>query len=162
MPITFPCEKCGKSLRVPDDAAGKMARCPACGGASTAPAGDDPVFEVVEKSPTPRPELNPRRDVADDSPPIKLADEALPSRTAKKRRKRRRLGGNKRIDHVMDAASREFRNNQIIWTVLGVLMLIGGVVGWIEVSVKLGGPCIMFGVIFIYVGVTGDFGDEGD
>jgi hypothetical protein len=30
MPIKVPCPKCGKSLRAPDAAAGKKARCPAC------------------------------------------------------------------------------------------------------------------------------------
>lgn len=32
MAIEFGCGECGKLLRVPDDAAGKQARCPSCGG----------------------------------------------------------------------------------------------------------------------------------
>jgi hypothetical protein len=41
MPITFQCE-CGKNLRVPDEHAGKRARCPACGREMTIP-GPQPV-----------------------------------------------------------------------------------------------------------------------
>lgn len=37
MPIEFPCQQCGQTLRVPDDAAGKMARCPKCSYVSRAP-----------------------------------------------------------------------------------------------------------------------------
>lgn len=39
MPIEFHCPECGKLLRVPDDAAGKQARCPSCGAVATIPAG---------------------------------------------------------------------------------------------------------------------------
>ncbi|QDU22117.1 hypothetical protein [Urbifossiella limnaea] len=33
---------CGKFLRVPDTAAGRQVRCPACGGVLTAPAAEEP------------------------------------------------------------------------------------------------------------------------
>ncbi len=51
MPITFDCE-CGKTLRVPDEHAGRRVRCPACSAVSTVPAAE-PQFEVVENSSEP-------------------------------------------------------------------------------------------------------------
>ena len=48
MPITFDCA-CGKTLRVPDQHAGKRVRCPACTGVATVPE-PEPMFEVVEES----------------------------------------------------------------------------------------------------------------
>jgi hypothetical protein len=47
MPITFNCP-CGKTLRVPDEHAGRRAKCPTCGAVVPIP-GPDPVFEVEEK-----------------------------------------------------------------------------------------------------------------
>ncbi|MCI0704448.1 MAG: hypothetical protein L0241_25620 [Planctomycetia bacterium] len=49
MPITFNCT-CGKTLRVPDEHAGRRAKCPACNAIVDIP-GPDPVFEIVEKPP---------------------------------------------------------------------------------------------------------------
>jgi hypothetical protein len=37
MAIEFHCTNCGRLLRVPDDAAGKAAKCPECGGQSNVP-----------------------------------------------------------------------------------------------------------------------------
>jgi hypothetical protein len=37
MPIDLTCGQCGKTLRVPDDAAGKKARCPSCQSLSDVP-----------------------------------------------------------------------------------------------------------------------------
>lgn len=50
VPITFNCA-CGKTLKVPDEHAGRRAKCPVCGAVVGVP-GPDPVFEVVER---PRP-----------------------------------------------------------------------------------------------------------
>lgn len=47
MPITFPCD-CGKQLKVGDEYAGKRAKCPACGGVLTGPAGQ---FDPIEEPP---------------------------------------------------------------------------------------------------------------
>jgi hypothetical protein len=47
MPITFNCP-CGKTLKVPDEHAGRRAKCPVCSAAVPVP-GPDPVFEIVEK-----------------------------------------------------------------------------------------------------------------
>jgi hypothetical protein len=46
MPLTFNCA-CGKTLRVPDQHAGKRVKCPACNAVATAPS-PEPMFEVVE------------------------------------------------------------------------------------------------------------------
>jgi hypothetical protein len=37
MPIEFPCKQCRQTLRIPDDAAGKLSRCPKCGHVGRAP-----------------------------------------------------------------------------------------------------------------------------
>ncbi len=51
MPITFDCA-CGKSLRVPDEHAGRRVKCPACSVISIVPA-PEPQFEVVEDTSVP-------------------------------------------------------------------------------------------------------------
>ena len=45
MPISVVCE-CGRKLKAPDQASGKKARCPACGGQVTVPP---PIIELVEE-----------------------------------------------------------------------------------------------------------------
>jgi hypothetical protein len=53
MPITFSCT-CGKTLRVPDEHAGRRAKCPACSAVVNVPKPEpEPVFEVVEDAPPP-------------------------------------------------------------------------------------------------------------
>ena len=48
MPIEFPCNSCGKKLRVPDTAVGKKARCPNCQTVNVvAAAAEAPVAEPV-------------------------------------------------------------------------------------------------------------------
>jgi hypothetical protein len=49
VPIAFDCT-CGKTLRVPDNSAGKRAKCPACGAVVSVP-GPEPEFEIVEEPP---------------------------------------------------------------------------------------------------------------
>jgi len=51
MPIMFNCP-CGKTLRVPDEHAGRRAKCPACNAIVNIPAPEpEPVFEIVETPP---------------------------------------------------------------------------------------------------------------
>ena len=65
MPITFNCP-CGKTLRVPDQFAGRRATCPGCSAVVNIP-GPDPVFEVVEKpKPGAPPTRKPSRPADDD------------------------------------------------------------------------------------------------
>lgn len=64
MSIEFRCSSCGSTLRVPDDAAGKQARCAACGAISPVPWPDEPPIEVVPEAtygwaPTPLPPAPP-------------------------------------------------------------------------------------------------------
>ena len=47
MPITFDCP-CGKTLKVPDEHAGRRAKCPICNAIVPIP-GPDPEFEIIEK-----------------------------------------------------------------------------------------------------------------
>lgn len=48
MPIPITCPSCGKTLRAPDSAAGKQARCPACSAQIMVP---EPVHEAEEVGP---------------------------------------------------------------------------------------------------------------
>ncbi|MBN2216580.1 MAG: hypothetical protein JW719_04315 [Pirellulales bacterium] len=48
MPIEFPCGQCGKLLRTADDAAGRQARCPACGAVTDVPHAVDEVVQDRE------------------------------------------------------------------------------------------------------------------
>lgn len=86
MPITLNCA-CGKSLRVPDSAAGKKAKCPVCSAVLDVPVPPEPqpLFEIVEPEPEPIPEMQPRGfvpkppsvhpDDAEDGTPYGLAPE---------------------------------------------------------------------------------------
>ena len=58
MPIELACTSCGRTLRVADDAAGKHARCPACGAVSKVPASATAGGGPAPSS-TPPPELGP-------------------------------------------------------------------------------------------------------
>jgi hypothetical protein len=83
VPITLNCP-CGKMLRVPDDSAGKRAKCPACSAVVAiplpppppAPPEPEPVFEI-EEPPAPAPGLphtyKPALDDDDDATPYGLA-----------------------------------------------------------------------------------------
>ena len=64
MPIDLNCSGCGKRLRVPDDSAGKQARCPACGEISTVP------WASLEREPIPRVSDNPFADLPTPSAPV--------------------------------------------------------------------------------------------
>jgi RsiW-degrading membrane proteinase PrsW (M82 family) len=58
MAISFVCRGCGKSIRAPDQFAGKRARCPGCKLVVTVPVpapADDPGYEVVNDVPVPSP-----------------------------------------------------------------------------------------------------------
>jgi len=59
MPITFNCT-CGKTLRVPDENAGRRAKCPACNAIVNVPKPEvEPEFEVVEEAPATSPGTKP-------------------------------------------------------------------------------------------------------
>lgn len=51
MSIEFPCAGCGRQLRTPDEAAGKMARCPDCGETTEVPAVASPFAPLHEPKP---------------------------------------------------------------------------------------------------------------
>lgn len=72
MPIEITCTKCLKQLRVPESAAGKMAKCPECGELMSVPAGQAPLPPVSPYGPTPTP-------LGAPSAPVLLSDQAPPS-----------------------------------------------------------------------------------
>ena len=58
MPIRLTCNKCGIALRVPDEAAGRKAKCPTCGDLIDIPDDDEVPVEAVSEepaAPTPKP-----------------------------------------------------------------------------------------------------------
>src|SRR4051794_30125699 len=85
MAIAFTCPSCGKSLQLPDHAAGKTGKCKACGARIAIPA-DDAVeadsYAVIEPEPSrpadplPAPTLSPRSPTAEASPRGKHAKPA--------------------------------------------------------------------------------------
>jgi len=50
MPITAKCAGCGKTISAPDAAAGRMARCPHCGGVVEIPSSGSPVAAALGRS----------------------------------------------------------------------------------------------------------------
>src|SRR5690242_19935506 len=64
MPISFSCQRCGKKLKAPDNAAGKTSKCPGCGSPVTCP---EPVYdaELVDAPPG---GLDPYGDLDTDKP----------------------------------------------------------------------------------------------
>lgn len=57
MPIEFSCSSCGTTLRVPDEHAGKQARCPKCQALNTIPAASS--SGTTQPSPFPEPTPSP-------------------------------------------------------------------------------------------------------
>jgi hypothetical protein len=51
MPIEMPCTGCGQTLRVADEHAGKMARCPKCGAVVTVPTGETAATAIPRLEP---------------------------------------------------------------------------------------------------------------
>jgi hypothetical protein len=52
MPLEFPCNGCGQTLRVADEHAGKLARCPSCGAVVAAPASSPAAPPPAFSAPT--------------------------------------------------------------------------------------------------------------
>jgi len=71
MTINLTCTKCLKQLRVPESAAGKMAKCPECGELMAVPAGQAPLPPVSPYGPAATP-LSP---MGTSSAPILLSDQ---------------------------------------------------------------------------------------
>ena len=65
MPIKMNCPSCNKTLSSPDSAAGKNAKCPACGTVMVVPTG---VFDAGEPGAAGPPPAPPEFNVADDVP----------------------------------------------------------------------------------------------
>ena len=178
MPIVFECSGCGKPLQVPDAAAGKKTRCPACGAIATAPP-PPPQFEVVEEPPPPP---RPVRPVARPIPPteVNYADAPLPPRQPKpapeedatpmtlaepdrprKKKRRRRLKPSRTVHH--DSSDTWYTTKRIMFIGLGGFIMLGGIVAMVADDHPMRffrGICalIVGGGLFIQ-GLTGDFND---
>jgi predicted RNA-binding Zn-ribbon protein involved in translation (DUF1610 family) len=64
MAISFSCERCGKKLKAPDNAAGKSSKCPGCGATVTCP---EPIVDA-ELIDAPSGGVNPYDDMDSDVP----------------------------------------------------------------------------------------------
>ena len=116
MPIDLNCSGCGKRLRVPDDSAGKQARCPACGEISTVPE------PVMKRDPILNLSDNPFADLPTPSGPV--SDNPYQSPTAAPAPIHRPL----QSSHAMLAS----RSTRFFGALLdGILMLAGGIPGGI-------------------------------
>jgi uncharacterized RDD family membrane protein YckC len=110
------CSGCGKRLRVPDESAGKQARCPACGEISTVP------WTALEPEPISRVSDNPFADLPTPSAPV--SDNPYQSPSAAPTPLHRPL----HASHAMLAS----RSTRFFGALLdGILMLAGGIPGGI-------------------------------
>ncbi|HZU38751.1 MAG TPA: PrsW family glutamic-type intramembrane protease [Gemmataceae bacterium] len=82
MAISFVCT-CGKTLRAPDEAAGKRSRCPVCGETVTVPTPEAPAgYALLEEPPAP-PEPKPARPRVRPPAPEKEPETPAPRRRPK-------------------------------------------------------------------------------
>lgn len=66
--IEFACSKCGKTLKVGDDTAGRRGKCPQCGNTVLVPQSDTVLFEPASPPPVPTVTSRPRRDIIQPPP----------------------------------------------------------------------------------------------
>lgn len=168
MPITFSCP-CGKTLRVPDEHAGKRVKCPACGAVGAVPSAE-PKFEVVEDEPkeqlaarpVARPATRRADDEDDDEEPVKVVakksrcddeddDDSERDRPWKKKRENKA-----RTNSAFGFEKRVFNGGAIG----GLLAMVGAVV-WFVVGLAndiiFFYPPVLFviGLVAFFKGLTG-------
>jgi predicted RNA-binding Zn-ribbon protein involved in translation (DUF1610 family) len=75
MAISFSCQKCGKKLKAPDNAAGKSSKCPGCGSTVTCPEAvyDAELMEAAPAGLDPFGDLDSDRPYAMRSEPVEAA-----------------------------------------------------------------------------------------
>jgi predicted Zn finger-like uncharacterized protein len=69
MPTILPCPSCQRQLSLPDEAAGKLVRCPQCGNTFTAPGGSIQAAPSMAPPPVPTPDTREDDDYDDREPP---------------------------------------------------------------------------------------------
>jgi hypothetical protein len=179
MPITLACS-CGKPLRVGDQFAGRLVKCPVCGAtqrAAVPPAATPPAaspetsddFEVLEETtpdppksaPAPAPPVKTRlKAVAEPEAPPPPATPGITGqpKKPKKKRKKKSAGGDEKDDGWYDRMreneawmKRVFRGSAYIVT--GVLILIGVAIIYSQywTEVKEEGGQVVGGVILFGV-----------
>lgn len=152
MPIAFDCA-CGKTLRAPDDAAGKRVKCPACSAVLLLPAPEpkfevvsdpEPKFEVVShlEKPGARAETDERADDVPDEWPRRKRSKYQGDDERRLRRSRHRKRG-PGVREVWVTTKR------VISGVLGCIALIG--------AVALGADALKGGEFIIFVRSGGMF-----
>jgi predicted Zn finger-like uncharacterized protein len=99
MPFAVQCSQCGVRLRIPEEKAGKLVRCPKCSQVFRAPAGEERYadFEVVEEPPaasSSEATQSARADTQDSETPTTGSQ---PRPKARKRVKRRNSGPNWKV-----------------------------------------------------------------
>mgnify|MGYP000630990339 CR=1 FL=1 len=90
MPIAAQCSQCGVRLRIADDKAGKMVRCPKCGQVFRVPAAEERYagFEVVDEPPSVAPVEEKRSVPTAPQDSESSSSSASSARRTKKHRKR--------------------------------------------------------------------------
>lgn len=135
MPIVFDCE-CGKTLKVPDEHAGKRVKCPVCNGISFVPGGEEPVFEVIEKPPAPRLPRKAKVEFDDDDDDDRgyavkkrtrdeeEAEEEQREERKRLRRKERRRSRRPRPDEDSDSSSGGIINSGVVGGIISMLIAV--------------------------------------
>lgn len=178
MPIVFECA-CGKTLKVPDEHAGRRVKCPACNNIGFVPGGQEHEFEVVEDvskapaaaSPTAlqKPYAKPTHEEDEDVDRGYSVDRDDDDDDDNRRRRRRRRPY-RRPRRPRAAPPRQNTGRQILYIVGGVLLLmlgIGAVImgllgdGHRPIRAVVFGICLFIsGIGTMTRGLTGSFDDE--
>lgn len=160
MPITFSCP-CGKVLRAPDTAAGKRARCTACGEVLLVPG---PEGEPADPSADPaaaRQKKKPAVQVVEDD-----EDEPRPKKKKKMKRKVEGISREEYDEWSETSARRSYAAKRIIYIVAGLgailfaavaflIFALNGMLGLYPlIAVGLG---VLAGGYCVFQGVTGTF-----
>jgi phage FluMu protein Com len=95
MPFTIACTNCEKTLKVPDEMAGKKVRCPACKSVVLVPAANDEDAAIQEDAPAPKkkaapPPLRKRRDEEEEEDEPEEEEDLDSDDDDEPRRKRKR------------------------------------------------------------------------
>ncbi|AWM41815.1 hypothetical protein GobsT_70730 [Gemmata obscuriglobus] len=179
MPIMFDCG-CGKTLRVPDQHAGKHVKCPACNGVAAVPAAEpEPTFEIVDDTaapPAPSPKVRgkpvPARVNDDDDDEDRRGygvsksryedDEEERPRPRKKKKKIKAARSFPRDDYDrMENTNSTSAIREIVGGV--ILMVIGGglfALAWANDRISIYGIVLFVGgLIALLKGLAGGSGD---
>lgn len=167
MAIQFPCSGCGNQLSVPDDAAGKKARCPQCSTVLDVPAqaapGDLPGGEFHLRPPEPAPSPFPSAPGAAPQKPNPYAENPYASPTTGYEESKPVTFGSTditptRLDFEFAFSYTWELYKREMGVVIGAVLIVGAieaVLGFIRYFVEIGlqhediGPLVSFGFGFV-------------